>query len=111
MTNLNIVVLEGNLVKDPELKYLGTGTAICSFTIGVNRSYKANGEWKEEDPSFFDVQCWGKKAEQVANGVVKGKGVVVNGRIKQERWENNGQARSKVIVVADNVFPKEARIE
>jgi len=106
MTNLNNVVLEGNLVKDPELKYLSNGTPLCTFTVGVNRSWKQGDEWKEE-ASFFDIQCWGKMAEGVANGLFKGKGVVVNGRLKQERWERDGKTFSKVLVVASNVFPKE----
>jgi single-strand DNA-binding protein len=106
MSNFNSVILEGNLVKDPELRYTAGGTAICTFPIGVNRSFKKGDEWQDE-ASFFDVQTWGKMAERATNTTFKGKKVVVTGYLKQERWETDGHKRSKVVVVAREVFPVE----
>lgn len=103
MNNLNNVVLQGFLARDPELKYTGTGAAICNFSIGVNRAYKQGAEWKEE-VSFFDVTVWNKLAEKCAT-YKKGQGVVLDGQLRQERWEKDGQNRSRVTVTALHVFP------
>lgn len=102
MNDLNTVMVEGNLTKDAELTYLPNGTAKCGFSIGVNRSYRKDGEWKK-DASFFDVVLWAKLAEYYAEKLSKGTRVRVIGSLRQDRWEKDGQTRSRVSIVADHV--------
>ena len=102
MQDLNSVLIEGNLTKDPEMAYLPTGTAKLGFSIGVNRSYRKDGEWKKE-ASFFDVVVWGKPAEYYNEKLSKGTRVRIIGRLKQDRWEKDGNTRSRICIVADNV--------
>ena len=101
---MNLVIIKGNLTRDPELRYLPNGTAICSFGLAVNRTWKdANGE-KKEEVSFFDVDAWSGRAETVAQWFKKGKPILVTGRLKQETWEDKetGNPRSKVKIVLDS---------
>lgn len=102
--DLNRVTLIGRLVKDPELKYLQSGTAIANFTIASNRIYNTgNGERKEE-VSYFDCLAWGKQGEVIVEYCKKGKRVAVEGRLQQNRWEDpDGKKRSKVEIVTENV--------
>lgn len=102
MNDLNSVLVEGNLTADPETRATASGTVVCSFAIGNNRSYKKGEAWEKES-SFFEVEAWGKTAESVSNYAKKGRGVRVVGRLKQERWEKDGQQRSKIKIVADHV--------
>lgn len=102
MNNLNVVLVEGNLTRDPELKYLTSGTAVANFSIAVNRSWKKDGEWVNE-ASFFDVVAWGKLGEVVAEYLKKGRGVRVVGSLKQDRWEQDGAKRSRVKIQAERV--------
>lgn len=99
MVSFNQVVLAGNLTRDPELKYLPSGTAVCEFALAINRKWKGqNGEQKEE-VSFLDCQAWGRTAEVIAEHVKKGNPLLVSGYLKQERWEDqSGNHRSKVKV-------------
>jgi single-strand DNA-binding protein len=102
MNNLNSVLLEGNLTRDPEVKYTNSGTAVCAFSIATNRSFKKGEEW-EKEVSFFDCETWGKLAENCGR-LEKGRGVRVVGRLKQNRWTTTeGKAQSKIIVVAEHV--------
>jgi len=101
---MNLVVIKGNLTRDPELRYLPNGTAVCGFGLAVNRKWKdQNGEQKEE-VSFFDVEAWSGRAETVAQWFKKGKPILVQGRLKQEQWEDKetGNPRSKVKIVMDS---------
>ena len=100
--DINSVVLNGRCVRDTELKYTNSGTAVANFSIAVNRRAKgANGEWGEE-PNFFDCAMWGKRAEALSQYITKGKQISIRGELKQQRWESEGQKRSKVqIEVAD----------
>ena len=103
-SNLTIV---GNLTKDPELRSTPTGQATASFGIAVNRRWqnRQTNEW-EEATSFFDVVAWGSLAENLADSVHRGDRVVVEGRLDQRSWENNqGEKRSKVEIVADEIGP------
>lgn len=102
--DLNRVTLIGRLVKDPELKYLQSGTAIANFTIASNRVYNtANGE-KKEDVSYFDCLAWGKQGEIIVEYCKKGKRIAVEGRLQQNRWEDpDGKKRSKIEIVSENV--------
>jgi len=102
MKDVNIVVLVGRLTRDAELKYTNSGMAICRFSVAVNRSRKQGDQWVEE-ASFFDVDYWGKGGEAVNQYLVKGKQVAVEGELRQDRWEQDGQSRSKVIIAANNV--------
>jgi single-strand DNA-binding protein len=97
----------GNATRDPELKFTNTGIAVASFGVAVNdrKFNKATNEW-EDDPSFFEVTCWKELAENVAETVARGTRVVVVGRLKWRQWENkDGETRSKVEIVADEVGP------
>jgi single-strand DNA-binding protein len=103
----NTVTLVGNATRDPELRFTNTGQAIASFGLAVNRRWqnRQTNEW-EEAVSFFDITCWAQLAENVAESVQKGARVVVTGRLDQRSWEtDNGEKRSKVEVVADEVAP------
>ncbi|HAM33185.1 MAG TPA: single-stranded DNA-binding protein [Deltaproteobacteria bacterium] len=100
--SINRVILAGNLVRDPETRFLPSGVAVASFSIAVNRRYKSNNEVKEE-VSFFDISVFGKAGENCAEYLSKGRSVLVEGRLRQRSWETDGVKRSKVEVVADNV--------
>lgn len=103
MNNLNSVLLEGNLVRDPELNYTGKGTPVCNFSVATNRFYKQEDELVKET-SFFDVTVWSRQAEVCKEYLEKGRGVRVVGRLKQDRWQDaEGKNRSRVLVVAEHV--------
>jgi single-strand DNA-binding protein len=101
----NTVTIVGNVTRDPELRYLTSGTALAQFGIAYNRRYTKNGE-QVEDTSFFDVVCWSNLADNVSESVTKGDRVIVYGRLEQRSWETQeGDKRSKVEIVADEVAP------
>jgi single-strand DNA-binding protein len=104
MTDLNSVVLIGRLTGDigeKEFGYLPTGNAKLSFSIAVNRSYQKNGQWVD-DASYFDVQCFGKFAENYSKKLFKGCQVAVSGSLKQDRWKDqSGQNKSRISIIAD----------
>jgi len=104
MSDLNSVLFIGRVTRDGELKYLESGAAILKFSLAVNRSIppKDGGEWKNE-ASFFDLQAWGKMAEQKAPHIVKGKQIAVVGKLRQDRWEKDGQSQSKIYVVVSGI--------
>ena len=103
MNNLNSVLLEGNLCRDPELRYTPKGTPVCTLVLASNRSYKVDGE-RQEEVSFVETTTWGKLATVCAEHLAKGRGVRVVGRLKQDRWEDSeGNARAKVVIVAEQV--------
>lgn len=102
MNNLNSVLLEGNLCRDPELRYTPKGTPVCTLVLASNRSYKVEGE-RHEEVSFIETTAWGKLAAVCAEHLTKGRGVRVVGRLKQERWEADGSSRAKVLIVAEHV--------
>ena len=106
MNNLNSILLEGNLARDPELRYTPQGTPICTLNVASTRTYKLDGE-RVEEVSFIDATTSGKLATVCAEHLSKGRGIRVVGRIKQERWEADGpdgyQPRDKVVIVAEHV--------
>ena len=103
VNNLNSILLEGNLSREPELRYTQSGTPICTLVVASNRSYKLDGE-RVEEVSFVEGVTAGKLATVCAEHLSKGRGVRLVGRIKQERWEDaDGNARSKVVIVAEHV--------
>ena len=106
-SNLNQVCIEGNLTKDPEMRYTAKGMHVLHLSIASNR-YRKNGDEFEKETSYFDVQCWDKLAENVYNECRKGTPVIVTGRLKQDRWMGrDGKNASKIIIVADNVNRQE----
>lgn len=107
MANGNNVTLVGNATRDPELRFTPSGQAVATFGLAVNRRWqnRQSNEW-EEAVSFFDVTCWQQMAENVAESVQKGTRVIVSGRLDQRSWETqDGEKRSKIEVVADEVAP------
>ena len=102
MNSLNSVLLEGNLTRDPDLRYTPSGTAVGSFSLASNRSVK-KGDGYEEEVSVFEIEAWSRLAETCNEHLKKGRGVRVVGRLKQDRWEQDGQSRSKVKIVAGHV--------
>jgi single-strand DNA-binding protein len=103
MNNLNSVLVEGNLTRDPELSYTGKGTAVARLSVANNRWYKQEEEFQKET-SFFDVTVWGRQAEVCEQYLKKGRGVRVVGRLRQDRWQDpEGNPRSKVEIVAEHV--------
>lgn len=101
----NTVTIVGNVTRDPELRYLTSGTGLAQFGVAVNRRYTRNGEQVEET-SFFDVVCWRDLADNVSESISKGDRVIVYGRLEQRSWETqDGDKRSKVEIVADEVAP------
>ena len=103
MNNLNSVLIEGNLTRDPELSYTGKGTAVAKLSVANNRYFKQEDELQKET-SFFDVTVWGRQAEVCEQYLKKGRGVRVVGRLKQDRWQDpEGNPHSRVEIVAEHV--------
>jgi single-strand DNA-binding protein len=93
----------GNLTRDPELRQTPTGQNVTSFSLALNRSYKdASGEWQEAT-DYIDIVCWGPLAERVAQYLSKGRRCLVQGRVQSRSWEQDGQKRNKVEVLANDV--------
>ena len=103
----NHVTLAGNVTRSPDLRYLASGQSVATFGLAVNRRWqnRQTQEW-EEQTSFFDVKAWATLAENVAESIQRGTRVIVTGRLEQRSWETeNGEKRSKIEVVADEVAP------
>lgn len=104
---LNVVAITGNLTRDPEIRSTAGGEAVAHFSVAVNdRSRnRQTGEW-EDRPSFIDCTCFGNRAEWAGRELRRGQRVAVSGRLRQSSWEGrDGQRRSKVEVVANEVVP------
>ena len=103
MASYNRVILLGNLVRDIELRYTNSRMAVCQNAIAVNdRRKNASGEWIDET-SFVDVTFFGRTAEIVSEYLSKGSPIFVEGRLKQDTWEKDGQTRSKLYVIVDRM--------
>jgi single-strand DNA-binding protein len=101
--SFNQVTLMGNLTRDPELRTTPSGASVCSFSLALNRSYKnAEGSWQEAT-DYIDITAWGPLGERVAQYLTKGRPALVSGRLQSRSWEQDGQKRSKVEVVANDV--------
>ncbi len=107
--SLNSVNIMGNLTRDPELKSLTSGKSVCSMSIANNRIYNKGSE-RVTEVSYFDVEVWGQVAENCAKYLKKGSGIIVEGRLKQDRWEKDGKTQSKVRITANSVhfMPKKS---
>ncbi len=104
-SNLNVVVLTGNLTRDPELRSLPSGTSVCDMRVAVNtrRKNSATGDW-EDKPNYFDVKVWGAQGENCARFLSKGRPVGVQGRLEWREWETqDGQKRQAIDIIADSV--------
>ena len=100
--SLNSVNIMGNLTRDPELKNTPSGKNVCKLSIANNRVYTKNSE-KVTEVSYFDVDVWGVVAENCARYLKKGNGIIVEGRLRQDRWEKDGKTQSRVTITANNI--------
>ena len=104
--NLNSVIVEGNLTKDADFDSTQKGTGFCTFSVATNRYFKS-GEEIQHEVSSGDVEAWGKLADSCRSLLVKGSGVRVVGRLKQDRWNSeDGKAKSRVKIVAEHIESK-----
>ncbi|MCX6348779.1 MAG: single-stranded DNA-binding protein [Candidatus Aureabacteria bacterium] len=104
MVSVNIVILGGNLTRDPEVRYTPQGSAVASFGLAVNRSFKTKDGGQKEEVCFVDVETWGRQAETVGEYLKKGRPVLVEGSLKLDSWEGkDGQKRTRHKVTAMRV--------
>jgi len=103
-TNINRIVLTGNLTRDPELRTTPSGTSVCSIRLACNtRRRDASGEWVDK-PNYFDVTVWGAQGENCANYLSKGRPIALDGRLEWREWEDQqGNKRQAVDIIADSV--------
>jgi single-strand DNA-binding protein len=104
MASYNKVILMGNLTRDPETRVTPNGATICKVGLAVNRTYTAQDGTKKEDVTFVDCDAFGKTAETISKWMTKGKGILIEGRLRLDQWDDKatGQARSKLGVVIEN---------
>ncbi len=102
MSDLAVAVVVGRLTRDAELKYTNSGQAVCHFSVATSSRRKKGDQWVEES-SFWDVDFWGKGGESINQYLTKGKLVAVEGSMRQDRWEQDGQTRSKTLITANTV--------
>ncbi|MGR3318969.1 MAG: single-stranded DNA-binding protein [Candidatus Anammoxibacter sp.] len=103
MSNFNKVFLMGNITRDPELRYMPNGTAIVSFGMAINRTFKSQDGEQKKETCFVDINMFGRRAEVISEYFSKGSSIFIEGRLRFEQWEaQDGQKRSKLVVVADN---------
>ncbi|MCL2792259.1 MAG: single-stranded DNA-binding protein [Spirochaetaceae bacterium] len=102
MTDINRVFLVGRLTRDAELRFTSSGTPVAKFSVAVNRGKKSGDQWDEE-VNYFDIVLWGKVAEALSKYLAKGKQVAIDGELRQSRWEQDGQNRSRVEIHAANI--------
>lgn len=102
-TNANVVLMNGNLTKDPDLRETGGGTPICELRIATNSSFKKDGKW-ESKAHFFQINVWGGQGENCAKYLQKGSKITVVGRLEYQQWENKeGETNSRVVIVANQI--------
>jgi single-strand DNA-binding protein len=102
MQDISSVTQTGRLTRDAELKYTSGGLAICNFSIASNKSKKVGDRW-EDEAHFFDCVLFGKYAESMSRYLTKGKQISLQGELNQERWEKEGQKRSRVTIKVDRL--------
>ena len=104
MASVNRVIVMGNLTRDPVLRYTPSGAAVASFGLGINRRFRDGAGAQKDEVSFVEIVAWGKQAELCTEYLGKGRLVLVEGRLRQERWESPaGEARSVLKVVAERI--------
>ena len=102
MPSLNKVLLMGNLTRDPELRTFASGTAVCNFGMAINRNFTDREGNRREETTFVDVESFGKQAETISRYMKKGSGIFIEGRLKLDQWEKDGQKRSKLRITLEN---------
>lgn len=102
MSAINVVTVSGNVGRDPELRQTVTGTNIMTFSLAVNERVKRGEEW-EDYTNWFDIVVFGRRAEGLSKVLAKGMKLAVSGKLRYTSWEKDGQKRSKVEIIADNV--------
>lgn len=102
MASYNKVLLMGNLTRDPEMRMTPSGQAICKFALAVNRTYTGQDGQKKEEVTFVEIDSFGKQAETIGKYMTKGRQLFVEGRLKLDSWEKNGEKRSRLSVVLEN---------
>ncbi len=102
MGDLATAVLVGRLTRDAELKYTSSGQSVCHFAVATSSRVRKNEQWVDE-PSFWEVDFWGKRAESLNQYLTKGKLVAVSGPMRIDKWEKDGQSRQKTLVTAQDV--------
>ncbi len=102
MASFNRVILVGNLTRDIELRHIPSGTAVADVGMAVNERIKRNEQWVDE-VNYFDITLWGRTAEIAAMYLSKGSSILVEGRLKQDTWEQDGQKRSKVKIIGEKM--------
>lgn len=103
MPNLNLVILAGHLIRDPELRYVGNGHALVQFGVATNKEFEKNGE-KKKVATFVDCKAWGSEAEAIAESFKKGDGITITGELTTESWEDKqtGAKRHKTLVLVNS---------
>lgn len=102
MASFNKVLLIGNLTRDPEVRATPKGTTVCSFSLAMNRRYRTEGGEDRDETTFVDIESYGKQAELIGKYLSKGRPLMVEGRLKLDSWEKNGEKRSRLKVVMEN---------
>ncbi len=103
MASYNRVILMGNLTRDPQLRYLPSGMAVCEFGLAASRRFRDKDGNQKEEVCFVDVSAWGRQAETINQYMTKGKPILIEGRLKYDQWTGqDGQKRSRLSVVAEN---------
>jgi len=103
MASFNRVILVGNLTRDPNVRYTPSGTAVCEIGLAVNERRKnQSGEWVDE-VVYVDVTLWGRTAEVAGEYLTKGSPLLIEGRLRMDTWEKDGEKRSKLRVVAERM--------
>ncbi len=110
MASFSKVILMGNVTRDPEIRALPSGTSLAGFGVGINRRYKGSDGNPKDETCFVDITFFGKSAEICEKYVHKGDSIVIEGRLKLESWEKDGQKRSKLVVIGEklHLMPKKA---
>ena len=103
MANFNKVILAGNLTRDPEMRYTPKGMAICKFGLAINRNWTTETGEKKEEVTFVDLDAFGRQAETIAQYMKKGNGIMVEGRLRLDQWDDKqtGQKRTKLGIVVE----------
>lgn len=105
--DLNNVTIAGRLTRDPDLKYINSGRAVCTVSIANTQYYKDKQGERKENTTFVDATVWDKSAEFIGENLKKGRPVIIEGRLKSESWEDRdtGQKRSKIAIAASRITP------
>jgi single-strand DNA-binding protein len=102
MASFNKVILMGNLTRDPELRVTPNGNSICKLGLATSRVYSTRDGERREETTFVDIDAFGKQAEVISKYMRKGRPIMIEGRLKLDQWESDGQKRSKLSVVLEN---------